>query len=133
MTMTGGCLCGQVRYEIEGEAQVAMVCHCKNCQRQAGSLASTIIGVPRGALQHSGEIKVYADRGDSGNALERQFCPNCGSPLFTIAESAPAMIFVKVGTLDDTSSFKPAMHIFAKSKQEWVDLGDTPAFDTFPG
>lgn len=132
MAMEGGCLCGQVRYAIEGEPQMQLVCHCKNCQRQAGSLASVIIGVPEAALSYEGEVKTYADKGDSGSAVDRQFCGNCGSPLFSIVASAPGMIFIKAGTLDDTSALKPAMHIFTKSKQPWVELGDIPAFETFP-
>lgn len=133
MSMTGGCLCGQVRYEIKAEPVMTAVCHCKNCQRQAGTLASVIIGLPEDAVDHQGEVKTFADMGESGKAVDRQFCPNCGSPLFSIAESAPGLIFVKAGTLDDTSNLEPTMHIFTKSKQSWVETGDVPCFETFPG
>ncbi|WFL76251.1 GFA family protein [Altererythrobacter arenosus] len=133
MAMTGGCLCGKVRYKISGEPQMSVICHCKNCQRQAGSSFSAIIGVPREALEYEGEIKTYADKGDSGGSVDRQFCPDCGSPLFSLVGSLPQMVFVKAGTLDDTSNLQPAMHIFTKSKQAWVELGDLPAFDTAPG
>lgn len=133
MSMTGGCLCGNVRYEIDAEPQMTLVCHCKNCQRQAGSMASIIVGVPEGSVACDGEVKTFADKGESGNAVDRQFCPDCGSPVFSIVEAAPGMIFVKAGTLDDTSDIAPTMHIFTKSKQDWVELGSVPGFETVPG
>jgi hypothetical protein len=110
MTITGGCLCGSVRYTCEAEPLLCVTCHCKNCQRQAGSALSVIIGV----------------------TVRRQFCPECGSPVFTRVDSPPGMMFIKAGTLDDTSILKPAFHCYAKSKQDWVDLGDLPAFATVP-
>ena len=132
-TMTGGCLCGQVRYSVSGDAVMQVNCHCKNCQRQSGSAFSTIIGVPEGALTIEGAFKTYDDRGESGEAVLRDFCPNCGSPMFSRVAVAPGLIFIKVGTLDDTSAFTPAMHLWTKSKQHWVDLAGQLAFETNPG
>lgn len=132
-TMTGGCLCGQVRYSVSGDAVMQVNCHCKNCQRQSGSAFSTIVGVPEGALAIEGEFKTYDDQGESGEAVLRDFCPNCGSPLFSRVAVAPGLVFIKVGTLDDTSTFSPAMHLWAKSKQHWVDLAGQVAFETNPG
>jgi hypothetical protein len=131
--MTGACLCGRVRYAVEGDAVMQVNCHCKNCQRQSGSAFSTIIGVPAGALNIEGECKTYDDQGESGEAVLRDFCPNCGSPLFSRVAVAPGLIFIKVGTLDDTGSFNPAMNLWTKSKQHWVDLAGQVAFETNPG
>jgi len=108
-------------------------CHCKNCQRQSGSAFSTIVGVPEGALTIEGTFKTFDDEGESGQAVLRDFCPKCGSPLFSRVAAAPGMIFIKVGTLDDTASFTPAMHLWAKSKQDWVDLAGQTSFETNPG
>ena len=55
------------------------------------------------------------------------------SPLFTLVPSAPNMVFIKAGTLDDTSGIVPAVHIWTKSKQEWLDLGDAPQVERNPG
>lgn len=132
MAMTGGCLCGKVRYSIEGEPLVCVTCHCKNCQKQAGSALSVIIGVAESALTIDGEVKTYVDTGDSGAPVRRQFCDTCGSPVFTRIDRGDGLMFVKAGTLDDTSSLKPQFHCYAKSKQDWVDLGDIPAFETVP-
>lgn len=99
---------------------------------EAGSALSVIIGVPEAAVSFEGILKTYHDTGDSGAAVRRQFCPECGSPVFTRVESPPGMLFIKAGTLDDTGILKPAFHCYARSKQGWVDLGDTPAFATVP-
>lgn len=130
--MTGHCLCGQVRYSIDGDPAMQVNCHCKNCQRQSGSAFSTIIGVPQDALTIEGEFRTYDDRGESGEAVLRDFCPNCGSPLFSRVAVAPGLIFIKAGTLDDTGNFEPAMHLWTRSKQHWVDLDDQVSFETNP-
>ncbi|MCR9179388.1 MAG: GFA family protein [Erythrobacteraceae bacterium] len=132
MTMTGGCLCGKVRYTCKSDPLLCVTCHCKNCQRQAGSSLSVIIGVPEDAVACEGEVTTYDDTGDSGAIVRRQFCGTCGSPVFTRVESPPGMMFIKAGTLDDTSVLKPAFHCYTKSKQDWVDLGDIPGFETVP-
>ena len=132
--MTGGCLCGAVRYEFSGEPAMQAVCHCSHCQRQAGSAFSTIVGVPEAAVTIiKGAIKSYIDRGESGKAVERQFCGTCGSPLFSLVEAMPGMTFIKSGTLDNTSFFKPSVHVWTGSKQDWVDTGAVPAFLANPG
>ncbi len=132
--MTGGCLCGAVRYEIHGEPVMQAVCHCSHCQKQAGSAFSTIVGVPETAVVVTQRAPTsYFDSGESGKAVERQFCGTCGSPLFSKVEVAPGLIFVKVGTLDDTAFFQPSAHIWTKSKQCWVETGAVPTFATNPG
>jgi hypothetical protein len=124
MTITGSCLCGQVKYEIDNAPAVTGVCHCKNCQRQAGSAFSTLAGVPRAELHFTaGEPKVYVDPDtQSGNPVERYFCGNCGSPIYSALPSQPDMVYLKTGTLDDTSIFRPLFHVWCDSKQDWVQL-----------
>lgn len=132
MTTTGGCLCGKVRYSFEGDPLLCVTCHCKNCQRQAGSALSVIIGVSENAVAHEGELTTYNDSGDTGATVLRQFCGTCGSPVFTRVETPPGVMFIKAGTLDDTSILKPTFHCYTKSKQDWVDLGNIPGFATVP-
>ena len=132
MAHTGGCLCGKIRYTLNAEPLLCVTCHCKNCQRQAGSALSIIIGVPEDAVVVTGEVTTYNDTGDSGATVRRQFCNTCGSPVFTRIDSPPGMMFIKAGTLDDTAGLQPAFHCYTKSKQAWVDLGDLPAFETVP-
>jgi len=132
--ITGGCLCGNVRYTIEGDTQMSAVCHCKNCQKQAGTAFSTIVGTTADKITIEGDVKTYEDHGDSGNVVLRKFCPNCGSPVFTEADAAPGMLFVKAGSFDDESQFTPGVHFYTKSKHDWLDIGEAlPQFDTVPG
>ncbi|WP_298469117.1 GFA family protein [uncultured Erythrobacter sp.] len=132
MEQTGGCLCGAVRYTVAAEPLMCVTCHCKNCQRQAGTALSVIVGVPEDAVSFTGELKTYNDTGDSGATVRRQFCPECGSPVFTLVDEPKGVMFVKAGTLDDTSNLKPAFHCYTKSKQDWIGLGDIPGFETVP-
>lgn len=123
MSVTGRCLCGAISYEIDNAPAVMGVCHCKNCQRQAGSAFSTLAGVPRAEFRLSGEPKLYQDGDtDSGNPVERYFCGNCGSPIYSALPGAPDTIYLKTGTLDDTSGFAPQFHVWCDSKQQWVEL-----------
>lgn len=126
MTMTGGCLCGAIRYEIDGEPLMTGVCHCRNCQKQAGSAFSTLAGVPRAAFRFTaGEPRLYEDADTaSGSTVQRWFCSTCGSPLYSAILSQPDLLFLKTGTLDDTSFFRPQFHVWCDTKQPWVTLDE---------
>jgi hypothetical protein len=131
--ITGGCLCGKVRYSADVEPVFAGLCHCRNCQKESGSAFATIVGVPQSALTVQGQVKTYADRGDSGKAMYRRFCPDCGSTLMEEAEAMPGVTMIQVGTLDDASWVKPAMQIYCDSAQPWVQLGgDMVSFPKMP-
>jgi hypothetical protein len=132
--MTGGCLCGKIRYSINADPVFTGVCHCSNCQKQSGSSFSIVVGVPAAAFSVQGEMKTYQDKGDSGKAVGRLFCPDCGSPIQSDVEAMPGIAIIKAGTLDDTSSLKPGMQIFCDSAQPWVQLGgDMKRFAKMPG
>lgn len=133
MAMTGGCLCGKVRFSIEGEPLFVGICHCKNCQKQSGAAYSVNVGVRDSALTLTGTLKTYVDHGDSGKEVLRRFCPECGSPLISDAAAYPGIHIVKAGTFDDLSSLRPGRQIFCASKQPWVPiLEGVPAFDRGP-
>ena len=130
MHLTGGCLCGQVRYTISADPVFVGVCHCTNCQKQSGAAYSVNVGVRQDALELQGTLKTYVDHGDSGRQVLRRFCPDCGSPVITDAEAIPGMHIVKAGTLDDSSGLRPQRQIFCASKHPWVPLLDgVPAYD----
>jgi hypothetical protein len=122
--MVGGCLCGNIRYLAEAEPAVTAVCHCKNCQRQAGSAYSVIVGVPRSALTIQGTLKTFTDTADSVWPVYRSFCPDCGSPITTSTDAMPRLVFIKAGTLDDTSWLEPTMQLWCDSAQPWAALPD---------
>jgi hypothetical protein len=133
MKIEGGCLCGKVRYSADTEPAFVGVCHCKNCQKQAGTAFSVVMGIPAPALSIEGELKTYEDRGDSGQVVLRRFCPNCGSPIAGDAAALPGVTIIKTGTLDDTSWLQPTMEVYCDSKQPWVSLaGDQHHFPKMP-
>ncbi len=131
--LTGGCLCGKVRYSSKAAPQMTMVCHCKNCQKQAGSSFSIIVGAAEEGFELTGTLKTYEDHGDSGRPVLRKFCPECGSPVITTIPAMPGRVFIKAGTLDDTSWLAPQTHIYCDSMQPWVKLDEaTPRFAKNP-
>ena len=126
MAIEGQCLCGNVKYKFDNPPAVTGVCHCKNCQRQAGSAFSTLAAVPKSEFTlTAGEPKLYSDSDtDSGNTVSRYFCGNCGSPIYSALPSQPDTVYLKTGTLDDTSSFQPQFHVWCDTKQNWVSLDE---------
>ena len=120
-TRSGGCLCGAVRYEAACPPLALVVCHCRNCQKQSGSALSVVAMVARNGLNVTGEMAMFEDRGSSGQAVYRHFCPACGSPLVTDTPAAQAEghIFIKAGTLDETADLTPTVHFWSCRAQHW--------------
>ena len=106
--MTGGCLCGAVRYESTGEPGFALLCHCRDCQRQSGSAFAAGWRVPAAGFRVTqGEPKLYVRAADSGNQITRAFCPDCGTMLVLRVSERPDLVAIRVGTLDDPSGVPP--------------------------
>ncbi len=123
--ITGGCHCGAVRYQIEGEPAWAGFCHCRNCQRITGTGHACYMGVRRDQLTIQGETRGYPITLASGVTLVKRFCPTCGSQIFGEPGSTPGTVNVYAGTLDDTSHFRPTDAIFTGSRATWDHvLGD---------
>ena len=123
--VTGRCLCGAVTYRIDAEPVAQAVCHCTDCQRQTGSPFSTIAGFPREAFHLEGDTGgSYTTIGDDhGGETKRHFCTRCGTPIFSDVAVLPQLIFVKTGSLDDSSWVEPTVEVWRRSAQPW-----TPSF-----
>jgi hypothetical protein len=132
--ITGGCLCGQIRYTASGDSAFSGLCHCRNCQRYTGSAFETVVAYPSAAVSVQGTLKTYNDTGDSGKPVYRRFCPNCGSGVVAEAEALPGLTLLLAGTLDDPSSYKPAMEVYCSSAQPWTNAAsERQRFDKMPG
>jgi len=132
--ITGGCLCGKVRYSANAEPAFVGVCHCTDCQKFTGSAFSIIVGVPKQAMTIEGKLSTYSKAGDTGKTVERRFCPECGSSIADEASALPDVVMLSTGTLDDASWVKPSMEIFCDSAQSWVHLqGEMKRFPKMPG
>jgi hypothetical protein len=133
-TITGGCLCGAVRYEAQGQPLWAVLCHCRDCQRASGTGHVPVMGVPKAFFKVTGETTSYAAKGTSGLKSIRHFCPTCGSLLFGTPEAASDAVSIYVGSLDDPSVFRPEAILFRRNRLGWDEtVGDLTEFDTMPG
>lgn len=129
---TGGCACGAIRYAYTAEPLLALNCHCRDCQRASGTAFAAILRVPAAAFTVTkGAPKFYSVTGDSGNTVNRGFCPECGSSLFSRLSGMPDVVGVRVGSLDDPSHYHAAMDIFVASVQPWDYMN--PKLPKFPG
>ena len=134
MKLEGGCLCGKVRYSGEAEPIFVGVCHCTNCQKSSGTAFNAVIAVPKPTVTLTGVVSTYEGRGDTGNAVYKMFCPECGSPVAEEAAIMADVVMIPVGTLDDPSTAKPAMQIYCDSAQPWALLeGEIQRFAKMPG
>ena len=130
---TGGCQCGRVRYRVSGEPLKLAVCHCRECQRHAGSAFGMSMIVLETNLAVEGTLKVFARSSDSGRKVEAFFCPECGTRIYTKPTFAPGIVNLKPGTLDDTSWLRPQLHVWTSSKQPWIELpADIPQHEGQP-
>lgn len=116
----GGCLCGNVRYEMTADPVATVVCHCTHCQKSTGTSFSLAVLVPNDGVTVEGRLKTFHDKGESGQEILRQFCPECGSPVTTLAASLPGMTIIKAGTFDDTSWLSPSVEIYCESAESWL-------------
>ncbi len=119
MTRDGGCLCGAVRFTTEGEPINVRICHCRGCQKAMGSpFYARALFEPK-AVTISGDAASYP----SSEALDRVFCPTCGTRLFSRRTNGTA-IGIAVATFDDRNAFAPTEHIWVSEKIAWVEIKD---------
>ena len=133
-TISGGCLCGAVRYTAEAEAPTATVCHCRDCQKFTGSAFAALVMVPKDALKLTGALKTFSSLGGSGKPILRHFCPECGSSIAEEPGTRPGLVILNVGTFDDPAAVMPGREIFRDDAVPWVQVaGDIPRFAKRPG
>ena len=106
---TGGCICGAVRYRVDGEPTHVGRCHCGDCRKRSGSTYSIYAHWPRTAFELEGELASYRDD---------HFCPTCGSHIGLIEADG---VEVSLGTLDDAPfNLTPAAELWVKRREPWV-------------
>ena len=120
--ISGGCLCGRVRYQAQGEPLFSVLCHCRDCQRASGTGHAPVIGFRKSAFSLTGETRSYAVTGGSGKLAVRHFCPHCGSMLFGMPEIAPDLVTIYIGSLDQPREFRPDYVQFRRDRRDWDQL-----------
>ena len=124
---TGGCLCGQVRYEVNGEPEVTAVCHCRYCQLRSGSGFGILVYFKEGNfIITKGKSYFYNFKSESGNNWKNQFCKNCGTTLTSRLEVRDGEVGIAGGTFDPpTFWYNITAEVFTRSKAHFI--GNIPS------
>jgi hypothetical protein len=118
--ITGGCLCGAVRFTVSEKPISARVCWCRLCQRLGAGGGTVNAAFRISAVTIAGELADYSSAAESGNLMHRRFCPKCGTHLFSEAEVRPHLIFIRVGALDDPEVARPVATIWTSNAPSWA-------------
>lgn len=118
--MTGGCACGEIRYQFKEEPLNAVFCYCKDCQQATGSdkMFSLLLKIDSFEVTQ-GNPTMYKTIASNGNELERYFCPKCGSTLFGKSKSL-GVVGLAAASVDDSHDYQPKMAIYTKSAPKWA-------------
>jgi hypothetical protein len=124
--MTGSCLCGAVRFEVDGDFDRISQCHCTSCKKLSGGVG-TVNGRARAnairILEGADVVRTYQP--EEGSA--KTFCSLCGSNLFGGGWPQSELASVRLSTLDDAPQRKPDIHIYVRSLAPWETLPDDGA------
>ncbi|MFN7024765.1 MAG: GFA family protein [Pseudorhizobium sp.] len=106
---SGSCLCGSVRYKVNGPPLRVGLCHCADCRKESGSSFVTFAVWPAHAFESTGEVATFNGRG---------FCPTCGSRLFNPSEGE---VEIRVGSLDMApTDLQPSYELWVKRREAWL-------------
>ncbi len=120
--LTGGCACRAIQYVCTATPVFSWKCHCRDCQRASGSMLCPVMYVPKAALTLTGQAKFYEVKAESGNAVRRGFCSECGCPVFIDADLVPELMGLWAASLDDPSRFTPQAEVWTNSAHAWTCL-----------
>jgi hypothetical protein len=121
--LTGGCLCGGVRFEIDRPLVHAGYCHCTRCQRRTGTAASVQARIQPGSLRIvSGELLLREYKPDDGWA--KVFCGECGSSLWSRSPDDPGVFGVRLGSFDDDPGVRPSYRQYVAYAAVWEPIPD---------
>ena len=134
VAMTGGCACGEIRYECSDAPIVQLICHCRDCQRASGAASAPIMFVPADRFSFlKAQPSHYEITGGSGRQIRRCFCGKCGSPVTAHWPENTLVQLIQVSSLDDPSVFRPTMELWLSRGHAWHSLNsDTEKFDGPP-
>ncbi len=126
MEVSGGCMCGKIRYAALIENDEAYLCHCRMCQRASGNISLAMKNVKRANVTWDREPDYYT----SSPIARRGFCSTCGSSLtFEFSDGQSETIDMIVGTFDDPSRFRPAHHFGVESMHRaWINTEGLPEY-----
>ena len=131
MGLTGGCMCGAVRYELLSDPFDCGWCHCRTCQLTSGAPAMVFASVPEGDLAWTAGAE-QVRKVKSSSFGHREFCGECGTPFTMKVDHQPETVDFSVATLDEPDLVPPGFHIFHGSGISWFETeDDLPRHDRF--
>ena len=116
-TLTGGCLCGAIRYSVNAEPRDQTICHCSLCRKAGGAPLVAWMTFPKDQVTFEGQYTRYASSAEA----ERGFCSRCGSQLVFLAHAHPEEIDLTIASLDDPERVRPVDHIWSGDRLSWTD------------
>jgi hypothetical protein len=121
--LTGGCLCGSVRFEVTEPLVVAAYCHCTRCQRRSGS------GAAVSALTAPGSVRITAGEEllgsfDPPDGFSKVFCSACGGALFARHPTDPDVVWIRMGTFDGDPGIRPSYRQYVAYAAPWEAIPD---------
>lgn len=121
LPITGGCLCGDVRYQATEPPEEGGYCHCRKCQQRTGNLFYPYVAFRADVLQITkGKPKYFR----SSDWVEYSFCANCGTHLTVRYLEANTQGIVSTGSLDDPEAWPPDMHVGVEGQLSWLNIHD---------
>lgn len=132
MNVEGSCHCGQITFGAEIDPEAVRVCHCTDCQTLTGSAYRvTVQAAASSFVLRSGAPKTYIKTADSGKKRVQAFCPECGTPIYSVDANEPRAFGIRVGTLKQRAELRPMQQIWYRSALPWVaDVGGIPHVET---
>ena len=127
-TLTGGCLCGALRFALAGAPGPMVECHCSDCRKIAGGGAAYLVAAKAADFTiTSGAPASHTVTADSGARVTRHFCADCGAPLYSTPDAAPGNVYIKVGAFDDFPAFRPQVAVWTASAPPWHAIPEDAA------
>lgn len=120
----GSCLCGGIQYEVCGPLGDIIQCHCRRCRKATGTAFATNSPIAKAdfyLLQGQQLLKSFT----TTTGVSRNFCSECGSPIYSVKADLPDVYRLRIGSLDTPIEQKPTCHFYVGSKAEWEDIHDT--------
>ncbi|MBK2124549.1 GFA family protein [Fangia hongkongensis] len=119
MDITGGCICGKVKYTLKEMPVMMGNCHCLDCQKWTGCAYKPVCMFSNKTLKLEGEIRYYTKAADSGEMIHRGFCASCGGDVVTKCDQFVEYVMIGAGTLDQPSVYNPNIDFYTDSAQKW--------------
>ena len=120
-SVSGHCLCGNVRFECSGEPKWQMHCHCESCRRNCSAPFTSYLAVVPGQWLWTGETPAHYSH---TTGASRFFCSRCGTPMGYSNDEWPGEMHFYAASLTDPNAYRPECHDFYAERLPWIELAD---------